>query len=122
MLVSKEVFKQIGLFDERYFLYYEDADFSVRAKKAGFELLICPTAKVIHQEQSTIKNDLKIYWLVLSGLLFFSCHSDFSQKIWLFFYLQLRKLKNFHASVFKPSPHVSQVNKAYKDFKKLKLQ
>ena len=122
MFIGKEVFKKIGLFDERYFLYYEDADFSVRAKKAGFELLICPTAKVIHQEQSTIKNDLKIYWLVLSGLLFFSCHSDFSQKIWLFFYLQLRKLKNFHASVFKPSPQVSQVNKAYKDFKKLKLQ
>ena len=37
--VKKEVFEKIGFFDERYFLYYEDNDFSLRAKEAGFSLM-----------------------------------------------------------------------------------
>ncbi len=120
MFVSKEIFKKIGLFDERYFLYYEDSDFSVRAKKAGFDLLICPTATVTHLEQSNTATELKTYWLVLSGLLFFSLHADFFQKLYLLPYLQLRKLKNTLDLNFKPSPLASQVQQAYRDFRKIK--
>src|SRR3989344_4490738 len=40
MLVKHEVFEKIGLFDERYFLYYEDVEFCVRAQKAGFTLAL----------------------------------------------------------------------------------
>ncbi len=121
MFISKEVFKKIGLFDERYFLYYEDADFSVRAKEAGFDLFISPSARVIHYEQSSIKNNLKIYWLVLSGILFFKTHADFTQKIWFLFYIPLRKLKNLFLVIFKPSDAALQVRQAYKDFRKIKL-
>jgi GT2 family glycosyltransferase len=120
MLIDKEVFKKIGLFDERYFLYYEDADFSVRAQKAGFELSVCPSAKVFHFEQSNRKNDLKIYWLVLSGLLFFFLNTDFFQKIWLFGYVWLRKLKNLYLVSFRPSTKAFQIKKAFQDFKKIK--
>jgi GT2 family glycosyltransferase len=120
MFINKAVFKKIGLFDERYFLYYEDSDFSVRAKKAGFDLLICPTATVTHLEQSNQLTELKTYWLVLSGLLFFSLHADFFQKIYLFPYLQLRKLKNFFKLKFKPSPLAFQVRQAYQDFRKIR--
>ena len=38
MMVKRELFDKIGLLDERYFLYYEDADFCERAKIAGFKL------------------------------------------------------------------------------------
>lgn len=37
-LINSKVFKKIGLFDEGYFMYFEDADFSLRARKAGFVL------------------------------------------------------------------------------------
>lgn len=120
MFVDKEVFKKIGLFDERYFLYYEDADFSVRAKKAGFELYVCPSAKVVHHEQSNQTNKLKTYWLVLSGMLFFFSHANFFQKIALFLYLQARKMKNIFSLIFEKSDKASQVHKAYSDFKKIK--
>lgn len=120
MFVSKEIFKKIGLFDQRYFLYYEDADFSLRARKVGFDLLICPTAKITHLEQSNEKNELKTYWLVLSGLLFFSLNADFFQKLYLLPYLQLRKLKNLFELKFKPSPLASQVKQAYQDFRKIR--
>ena len=35
MLIHREVFAKIGMLDERYFLYFEDADFSARARRAG---------------------------------------------------------------------------------------
>jgi len=37
-----------GLFDPRFFLYFEDTDLFIRLRKAGYSLLIEPTAKAIH--------------------------------------------------------------------------
>jgi GT2 family glycosyltransferase len=119
MLVRKDVFKKIGLFDERFFLYYEDADFSVRAKKDGFDLSIVPSASIRHFEQSNDKNSLKIYWLVLSGLLFFYTNASFLQKIWIFFYVILRKMKNSYDFIFSKNEIARYVHQAYRDFKKL---
>src|SRR4030042_2665290 len=39
MFVKREVFERIGFFDERYFLYWEDTDFSQRAKRAGYKII-----------------------------------------------------------------------------------
>ena len=117
MLVKKDVFIKIGIFDERFFLYYEDADFSMRAKKAGFDLLIVPTAHIKHLEQSNGKNKLKTYWLVLSGLMFFYTYSP--SRLWLFFYVFLRKTKNFCDRIFFGNENVRIVHRAYVDYGKL---
>ncbi len=53
MSVSKKVFEKIGMFDERYFLYFEDADFCVRARRAGFKLAIAPDVIVHHNPSSS---------------------------------------------------------------------
>lgn len=117
MFVKKDVFKEIGLFDERFFLYYEDADFSFRAKKGGFNLFIVPSAHIKHLEQSNALNKLKVYWLVLSGLIFFRTHSSFLNKLWITsLYLPLRKIKNFYDLFFKKNPAAHDIRKAYKDF------
>lgn len=117
LLVGKKVFQKIGLMDENFFLYYEDADFSLRAKKAGFSLLVYPEAKIIHDEQSNENNPEKIYWLVVSGLRFFQKHTPFYLQPWLWLYLNLRKTKNLCALLFQKNPRVLQVRKAYQDFK-----
>ncbi|MDD5397170.1 MAG: glycosyltransferase family 2 protein [Candidatus Moranbacteria bacterium] len=119
MLIKKDVFKKIGLFDERYFLYYEDADFSLRANKAGFDLLIVPSVSVRHLEQSNTNNKSKIYWLVLSGLLFFDTHTSWLQKFWTKPYLMARKIKNLYDLVFSPSDVSRDIRKAYRDYKKI---
>lgn len=49
MMVRSSLFKQIGLLDARYFLYWEEADFCFRARKAGFDVLTCPQAKIWHK-------------------------------------------------------------------------
>ena len=55
MLVHKDVFEKIGLLDEKYFLYFEDADFSYRAQKSGFKFKILDGIKVSHQPSTTTK-------------------------------------------------------------------
>jgi GT2 family glycosyltransferase len=48
MLVRREVFEHIGLIDEAYFLYFEEVDFLLRAKRAGFETYYVPDSRVVH--------------------------------------------------------------------------
>ncbi len=48
MLVRREVFEQVGLLDERYFLYYEEQDLAWRARRAGWRCWYVPEARVVH--------------------------------------------------------------------------
>jgi len=48
MMVRTEVFEQIGLLDDRYFLYYEETDFARRSAEAGFECWYVPESRVVH--------------------------------------------------------------------------
>jgi hypothetical protein len=49
MLVQRQVFDTIGLFDSRYAFYFEDADFCERARRAGFQLACLPAARMWHK-------------------------------------------------------------------------
>ncbi len=53
--IHRDVFDKIGLMDEKYFLYFEDADLSVRAQKAGISLTFLEEPKAHHQVSSTTK-------------------------------------------------------------------
>lgn len=47
-LVRREVIERIGLFDPRYFLYYEEVDHCKRVKEAGWKVVYYPHTSVIH--------------------------------------------------------------------------
>ncbi|MCA9365072.1 MAG: glycosyltransferase family 2 protein, partial [Candidatus Moranbacteria bacterium] len=94
MFIRKEVFKKTGLFDERFFLYYEDADLSLSAKKNGWHLGVFPTIKIRHKERSNENIKNKTYWLVKSGLLFFEKHTPKRLKSASKIVLLARKCKN----------------------------
>jgi len=72
VLIKREVFEKIGLYDERYFLYLEDLDFSVRAKKAGFKIIYQPKAVVWHKNAQTsgFGSGLHDYFFTRNRLLF----------------------------------------------------
>lgn len=72
LMVKSEVFKKIGLFSKDYFLYYEDVDFSQRAKKTGFRLVINQYATVIHYASSSVGKNSPImqYYMARNHLLF----------------------------------------------------
>jgi N-acetylglucosaminyl-diphospho-decaprenol L-rhamnosyltransferase len=50
MVVRRECFAQLGGFDERFFLYWEDADLCTRAREAGWAVMMLPTIPMIHVE------------------------------------------------------------------------
>ncbi len=71
MLLKREVCEKIGLFDEEYFCYYEDLDFGMRAKRAGFRTLYVPSSKVWHKIGETTKGSLvMVYYLVRNCMRF----------------------------------------------------
>jgi len=47
-LIRREVIDQIGLFDPRYFLYYEEIDHCKRVKEAGWKVVYYPHTSVVH--------------------------------------------------------------------------
>ncbi len=49
VIVRKEVFEKVGLLDSSFFLYWEDADFSERVKKAGYKVMYFPGTSMWHK-------------------------------------------------------------------------
>ncbi|MDX1297218.1 MAG: glycosyltransferase family 2 protein [Pseudomonas sp.] len=47
-LIRREVIDQVGLFDPRYFLYYEEVDHCKRVKQAGWKVVYYPHTTVVH--------------------------------------------------------------------------
>lgn len=72
MLIKREVLEKIGLFDERFFLYYEDVNFCLRAKEVGFTTYILPSVSIFHNLSKTVgkNSSLAIYYQTKSALIF----------------------------------------------------
>ena len=58
MLIRRQVFSVIGLFDPQYFMYYEDADFCRRAAKADFAIVCVPAARMWHKVSHSTRRDV----------------------------------------------------------------
>jgi GT2 family glycosyltransferase len=52
--LPRTLFELLGGFDERLFLYYEDTDLSLRARLAGYDCLLVPTAAVLHDHSGQL--------------------------------------------------------------------
>jgi len=62
IMVRRKVFEQIGLLDEGFFMYFEDAEFCHRARKAGWKIVNNPEAHVVHLRggSSPLKSQAKL--------------------------------------------------------------
>ncbi len=81
-MIRSELIDKIGMFDDRYFMYYEEVDFCHRAKQAGYETWYQPASRVIHLvgqssgvtgEQAVLKQRPQ-YWFDSRHLYFISKH------------------------------------------------
>lgn len=97
-MVRREVFNKIGNYDEDYFIPYEDSDFSLRARKAGFELFCTSDAKAWHQGPKKTFVHPWIEWLGITSperafrvsrnkLIFMRKHSPFPFNFFFFLFL-----------------------------------
>lgn len=72
MMIRREVFDRIGMLDDRYYLYLEDLDFCLRAKKAGFSLRYVPSSVLWHVNAGSSSrpgNPLQQYYQTRNRLL-----------------------------------------------------
>jgi len=58
-MIKTELVKKVGLLDDFFFVYYEDADWSIRIKKAGYKLGLDSNSIVFHHEGASWKNKMK---------------------------------------------------------------
>jgi len=86
MLIKREVLEKIGLFDDRYFLYYEDADLNERIQKAGYDIYYVPQAILVHVNAASSGgagngNVLQDYFITRNKMLFGMSYAPLRTKI-----------------------------------------
>lgn len=84
MLIKNEVFEKVGLLDEKYFLYYEDSDFSVKAKKNDFKIYFQPESIIWHKNAGSTGGSgsgIQDYYITRNRLLFGNRYAPMRSKI-----------------------------------------
>lgn len=83
-LTSREVLEKVGMFDEKFFLYYEESDLCERVKRKGFSIFYAPRSVLWHKNaQSTggSGSGLQDYYISRNRLLFGIRYAPFRSKI-----------------------------------------
>ncbi len=84
MLIKREVLQKVGLFDERYFLYFEDADLNERIKRAGYDIYYAPKAVLVHANAASsggAGNSAQDYYITRNKMLFGLTYAPLRTKI-----------------------------------------
>ncbi|MCA9973287.1 MAG: glycosyltransferase family 2 protein, partial [Anaerolineales bacterium] len=78
LLAHRDLFTRIGMFDARFFMYYEDLDFCLRVRQAGLPLRVVTTAKMWHKvslSSGGSDSPNERYWMARSSVLYFRKHA-----------------------------------------------
>ena len=85
LFLDEKILKQTGFLDESFFLYYEDTEFSARARKQGVKIRYCAEAKVYHKVNGSTKGNYSwanVYYITRNWLIYSKMH--LGGKMWLF--------------------------------------
>ncbi len=61
MLIKREVFGATGIMDEKYFAYYDDTDFVLRATRLGYKIWYEPSLELLHKVSSSVGTNSPFY-------------------------------------------------------------
>ena len=79
LFATRQAFERIGPFEDRFFLLFEDVDWSLRAREAGMPLRYVPTARLWHGGSKTFggkRGTVYQYYFTRNGLLSLERHSS----------------------------------------------
>jgi hypothetical protein len=76
LMIRRQVVERVGILDERFFAYYEDADFVLRARDVGYSAMVVPAARVWHTGSYSTRNAsyIREFHLARSRMLFYRKH------------------------------------------------
>ena len=90
-LIKSEVIKKIGLMDEKYFLYFEESDWTLRANQEGFKSLYVPKSHIWHKVSRSgggISNPIGLYYITRNRWIFMKKWAKKSD-YWYFIFYQI---------------------------------
>ncbi|MCK4800220.1 glycosyltransferase family 2 protein [Candidatus Parcubacteria bacterium] len=120
LLIKREVIEKIGVLSEDYFLYYEDTDFSLRAKNADYKIVYVPKSKIYHKISRSTKpgSSNYVYYHSRNGLTMAKRTGSLLNKIVLYPYCIFLFLKQIIKIIFIPQKRewAFAVLKGEKDF------
>lgn len=67
MMIRKSILEKIGIFDEIFFMYSEEAELTYRIKQAGYKIISIPKAKIVHLEGKSTKFKEKKFKMCLES-------------------------------------------------------
>jgi GT2 family glycosyltransferase len=81
LAIRRKMMAEIGVFDERFFLYHEEVDYAKRAASAGWETWFVPSSEAVHEGQGSAKGQYSVearkqrsrrrYWIKHHGYAWF---------------------------------------------------
>jgi hypothetical protein len=85
LLARRDVWEQVGLLDNRFFMYYEETEWCVRAARAGFKIAHIPLAMMWHKISLEARETSPhtVYYMTRNRLLFMR-HTQASLRTWLY--------------------------------------
>ncbi len=79
MLMRRDVLKKVGLFDENFFMYFEDTDLSLRVNKVS-KVVYCPGTIAIHDWEGGSRRSFRLLWINIKSMFYY-----FNKWGWKFF-------------------------------------
>lgn len=119
-LIKRGLIEDIGFLWEGYFLYFEENDYCMRAKRNGWKVYFAPNSKVYHKVSSSVGegSPLFVYYKVRNYMLY-TLRNDI-EPLWLSFLFTVKEylLPSLIKLKFN---HIKYLFKAYRDFFKIYL-
>jgi GT2 family glycosyltransferase len=84
ILTKREVVEKVGMLDESFFIYAEDADWCMRVRRAGYSIVYEPRARVWHKLSVTSGGHLSFFKMknkFISNMRFFFRYASLPQKL-----------------------------------------
>jgi len=120
MMVKREVIDKVGFMPECYFLYYEELDWSMMIRRAGYDIWYEPACTIYHKEsQATGQNSpLKSYYMTRNRLLFAKRNISSPQRYLTYCYLiAIVALRDFLKFLLHHRPDLAKATfKGLRDF------
>lgn len=90
LLLPMQVIRRAGILDERFFLYYEDTEYSFRLRELGIDIYYCPRAVMYHKVGASSKgadSALCAYYIARNWLLCNRLHMERRYPVFLAYYV-----------------------------------
>jgi len=62
--IKRSLIPELGLFDERYFFYYEDVDYCTNAREKGYRVVYCPYSIIYHHHMGSCRDEQRIHQML----------------------------------------------------------